>query len=400
MVLPRATSPSLEGKHRVSTGRDVLSPQRQADAFKKAKRSTLEAQVQKAAGKRDYKQTETLTVKVNVYDLVWESGDGKGKGKNAGLVDIGLGFFHSGLEIWGKEISFGHSKRYQSGVFAVKPKSAQEYMPHTRFRTTVEIASVNISRQSVDQLLSRLAAKYTSNSYDVIRNNCNHFTEELCIALCAKSIPEWINRPAKMGASALEALSVPFKAVNSFVSLFAKPQKSTRVAAQASSKQRPKTPEAAANPVVVDPTGLTDRLAQVASAAAVPESADKIGVDGVDSPKAPCQKSSVQNWLATSGATPAATPKKALPREPTPNGSNASTPGKGSKVSTPRRALRETQDRKSVEGPVHVTPMKLEQEAEGEQLLERTQPIASRTRRASGGDKENDVRCPVVLEMA
>ncbi|KAJ1474804.1 hypothetical protein T484DRAFT_1830874 [Baffinella frigidus] len=162
---------------------------------------------------------------------------------------------------------------------------------------------------SVDQLLSRLAAKYTSNSYDVIRNNCNHFTEELCIALCAKSIPEWINRPAKMGASALEALSVPFKAVNSFVSLFAKPQKalgeplmfninilmsnmkiltfetvvqSTRVAAQASSKQRPKTPEAAANPVVVDPTGLTDRLAQVASAAAVPESADKIGVDGVD----------------------------------------------------------------------------------------------------------------------
>jgi hypothetical protein len=42
-------------------------------------------------------------------------------------------------------------------------------MPHTRFRTTVEIARVNISRFSVDQLLSRLAAKYTSDSYDVSR---------------------------------------------------------------------------------------------------------------------------------------------------------------------------------------------------------------------------------------
>ena len=37
--------------------------------------------------------------------------------------------------------------------------------------------------------------------------------------------PYRVNRPAKMGASSLEALSVPLKAVNSFVSLFAKPQK-------------------------------------------------------------------------------------------------------------------------------------------------------------------------------
>jgi len=48
----------------------------------------------------------------------------------------------------------------------------------------------------------------------VIRNNCNHFTDELCAALCNKSIPEWINRPAKMGASTLEALALPFKVRN------------------------------------------------------------------------------------------------------------------------------------------------------------------------------------------
>lgn len=121
--------------------------------------------------------TKVPQVVLNVYDLVWDK-DSKG-GKNAGLVDLGLGFFHTGelrllrtpcspssplpshsalfivsfhkpllfsslsatqqhsplckltssssslragLELWGKEISFGHSKRYKSGVFAVKPK--------------------------------------------------------------------------------------------------------------------------------------------------------------------------------------------------------------------------------------------------------------------------------------
>jgi len=39
-----------------------------------------------------------------------------------GFENLGFGLYHSALEIWGKEISFGHSKRYKSGVFAVKPR--------------------------------------------------------------------------------------------------------------------------------------------------------------------------------------------------------------------------------------------------------------------------------------
>ena len=40
----------------------------------------------------------------------------------SGFENLGFGLYHSALEIWGKEISFGHSKRYKSGVFAVKPQ--------------------------------------------------------------------------------------------------------------------------------------------------------------------------------------------------------------------------------------------------------------------------------------
>ncbi len=32
------------------------------------------------------------------------------------------------------------------------------------------------------------AAKYTSDSYDILRCNCNHFTEDLCMAVCGKQV--------------------------------------------------------------------------------------------------------------------------------------------------------------------------------------------------------------------
>jgi hypothetical protein len=88
------------------------------------------------------------------------------KPKNAGLEAIGFGFYHSGLELWGKEISFGHSKKYTSGVFAVKPRAADTLMPQTRFRESVEIATILISRYRYRQKISQ---------------SCNHHAPMLTI---------------------------------------------------------------------------------------------------------------------------------------------------------------------------------------------------------------------------
>lgn len=166
---------------------------------------------------KSFRDPEMLTIHLNIYDLVWDKEKGK---NNAGLADLGLGFYHTGLELWGKELSFGHSKRFKSGVFAVKPKKADELMPHTVFRQSIEMDTIYISRYSVDKILNRLSAKYTSDAYNVVRNNCNHFTEELCQALCGKDIPEWVNRPAKMGCSTLDVLNAPFEAFNSVIRVF------------------------------------------------------------------------------------------------------------------------------------------------------------------------------------
>ncbi len=63
--------------------------------------------------------------------------------------------------------------------------------------------------RSVDKLLNRLSAKYTSDAYHVLRNNCNHFTDELCQALCGKTIPEWWVLDTQRSFSFCSTISLP-----------------------------------------------------------------------------------------------------------------------------------------------------------------------------------------------
>lgn len=44
---------------------------------------------------KNFREREELSVKLNVYDLVWDRANNKGQ--NAGLADLGFGFYHTGL---------------------------------------------------------------------------------------------------------------------------------------------------------------------------------------------------------------------------------------------------------------------------------------------------------------
>jgi len=118
-------------------------------ALKTPLRTASASSAQRAAQGQNYKEKETLTVRLNVYDLVWNRNDNTGEVKNAaaGFENLGFGLYHSALEIWGKEISFGHSKRYKSGVFAVKPKRCGLCVRALAFVTHVSSATVDIVAQ-------------------------------------------------------------------------------------------------------------------------------------------------------------------------------------------------------------------------------------------------------------
>lgn len=46
----------------------------------------------------------------------------------------------------------------------------------------------------LQELVDQLSKKYTCGEYDLFQNNCNHFSNELCLTLCGVPIPKDIFR--------------------------------------------------------------------------------------------------------------------------------------------------------------------------------------------------------------
>ncbi|XP_065066583.1 deubiquitinase DESI2-like isoform X2 [Rhopilema esculentum] len=94
-------------------------------------------------------------VLLNVYDMYW---------LNEYTSSLGLGVYHSGIEIHGKEYAFGGHPFPFTGIFDMMPRDLAELGEGFQF------------------------------------NNCNHFTMEFAKILCGKEIPKWVNRLASIGA--------------------------------------------------------------------------------------------------------------------------------------------------------------------------------------------------------
>lgn len=61
-----------------------------------------------------------VNVFLNIYEL-----DSFNK-YNGYLVPVGLGAYHSGVEIYGEEISFGYHDEDSTGIFIVDPRTATD----------------------------------------------------------------------------------------------------------------------------------------------------------------------------------------------------------------------------------------------------------------------------------
>ncbi|GMJ00423.1 hypothetical protein like AT4G17486 [Hibiscus trionum] len=122
---------------------------------------------------------------LNVYDLT---------PINNYLYWLGLGIFHSGIEVYGLEYGFGAHEYPTSGVFEVEPRSCPGFI----FRRSVLLGSTNMSRSEFRLFMEQLSQKYHGDTYHLISKNCNHFTDEVCLQLTGKRIPGWVNRLARL----------------------------------------------------------------------------------------------------------------------------------------------------------------------------------------------------------
>ena len=102
--------------------------------------------------------SENARVYLNVYDLNEQS--------NEYLYPLGLGIYHSGVEISGIEYTFAS----EAGIYEMTPKHA----PPAKFRESIDLGPCPTSR-IVSATLEELKHDFKGTDYHVLNKNCNHF---------------------------------------------------------------------------------------------------------------------------------------------------------------------------------------------------------------------------------
>lgn len=97
--------------------------------------------------------------------------------------------------VHGIEYGFGAHEHSTTGIFEVEPKQC----PGFTFRKSILIGRTDLNPDKVRAFMEKLAEDYSGNTYHLITKNCNHFCNDVCVQLTRRSIPNWVNRLARLG---------------------------------------------------------------------------------------------------------------------------------------------------------------------------------------------------------
>ncbi|KAK0580143.1 hypothetical protein LWI29_037026 [Acer saccharum] len=128
----------------------------------------------------------SVPVYLNVYDLT---------PMNGYAYWLGLGVYHSGVQVHEIEYAFGAHEYPTTGIFEGEPKQCEGFT----FRKTILIGKTDMGPAEVRTVMEELSENYKGNAYNLITKNCNHFCNDACIRLTANPIPSWVNRLARIG---------------------------------------------------------------------------------------------------------------------------------------------------------------------------------------------------------
>jgi hypothetical protein len=134
---------------------------------------------------------------LNVYDL--------SPMNDWGLHSMGLGIYHSGLEVHGVEYSYGgeingrpvEADSTRTGLFTCSPGQAAGTI---KLRTRIRLGQTTKTLKQVDELIARMGDSYLARDYNLLQRNCNIFCDSLAkVLLDGVGIPTWVNRAASVG---------------------------------------------------------------------------------------------------------------------------------------------------------------------------------------------------------
>ncbi|KAL0230079.1 hypothetical protein PCE1_003641 [Barthelona sp. PCE] len=129
------------------------------------------------------------SVYLNVYNLT---------NANRVLQKLGIGAFHTAIEVFDSEFAFGGHAYSITGIFSTKPKCPPGLVT---FNRSIYLGRTELSKLNVLEMVSALGKSWLGNSYHLLDRNCNHFSQILAFILTGRNTPDWINRITKLGSA-------------------------------------------------------------------------------------------------------------------------------------------------------------------------------------------------------
>jgi deubiquitinase DESI2 len=101
---------------------------------------------------------------------------------NEFIQPFGLGVFHTGVVINGKEYTYAGG----AGIFDHTPQEPGE---QAKYRESVNLGVFEGNPSALNDAIYTLGKQFGPNGYNIMTQNCNHFADALSQLLLKRSIP-------------------------------------------------------------------------------------------------------------------------------------------------------------------------------------------------------------------